>query len=313
MRIVFMGTPAFATASLKALLEAGEEILAVVTAPDKAAGRGRKLRQSDVKEFAQQHNLKVLQPANLKADEFIEELKKLKPELIVVVAFRMLPQMVWELPELGTINLHASLLPQYRGAAPINWAIINGESETGITTFFINQNIDTGDLIMQEKVSIKDNDNAGSLHDKLMAGGASLVVNTVKVIASGEAPRMPQKFSSDLKPAPKIYKEDTRIDWHNNASVIHNFIRGLTPYPSATSSILADETSIDIKIFESKIGEPCGKNKAGTIRLDDKKHLFVACNDHWLELREIQPAGKRRMLVCDFLNGFQYPEGAEMT
>ncbi len=313
MRIVFMGTPAFATASLSALMLAGEEIVAVVTAPDKAAGRGRKLQQSDVKQFALRHKLKVLQPPNLKSEAFIAELRALKPDLIVVVAFRMLPRIVWELPEYGSINLHASLLPQYRGAAPINWAIINGESETGVTTFFINQDIDTGDLIMQESINIESHDNAGSLHDKLMHVGAQLMVNTVKAIANGEAPGLPQHAESELKKAPKIFREDTRIHWDREASSIHNFIRGLSPYPAASTELDMNGGSVSLKIYESRIGEACGKSKAGVVRIDNKKHLFVACKDRWLELREIQPAGKRRMLVSDFLNGFKLEEGAKMT
>lgn len=313
MRIVFMGTPAFATASLKALIEAGEEIVAVVTAPDRAAGRGQKLKQSDVKQFAEARQLKVLQPQKLKSPEFTEKLRELDPDLIVVVAFRMLPREVWLLPEYGTINLHASLLPQYRGAAPINWAIINGEKTTGITTFFINEDIDTGDLIMQDEVAIEDSDNAGSLHDKLMAQGARLVVKTVKAIAAGNAPGIPQKKSGKLRAAPKIFREDTRINWHQSAEKVHDFIRGLSPYPGASSKIKQNSDTLSVKIYESKPGEACSGGKEGMIRVDDKKHLYVACSDRWLEIRELQPAGKRKMLVSDFLNGTQLEDGAKMT
>jgi methionyl-tRNA formyltransferase len=313
MRIVFMGTPAFATASLEALIDAGEDIVAVVTAPDKEAGRGRKIRQSDVKQFALSRKLQILQPRNLKSDEFLSELRKLKPNLIVVVAFRMLPKKVWEIPEYGTINLHASLLPQYRGAAPINWAIINGEKETGVTTFFINQNIDTGDLIMQESITIGENDNAGTLHDRLMKLGAGVLVDTVKAIANGEAPGIPQEDEIELKSAPKIFKEDTRIKWDQSAQEVHNFIRGLSPYPSASCCIEDKDGKTNLKVFEARPGERCGEGKAGVIRLDDKKHIYVACSDRWIELREIQPAGKRRMLVSDYLNGTSLSEEAIMT
>lgn len=308
-----MGTPAFATTCLDALVKAGNEVVAVVTAPDKAAGRGRSLRQSDVKQFALQNELLVLQPTNLKSPEFVDQLNELEPDLIIVVAFRMLPRVVWEMPKYGTINLHASLLPQYRGAAPINWALINGESETGVTTFFINENIDTGDLILQDPVSISANDNAGTLHDKLMNAGAELIIKTIDSIAGAQAPGIPQRTDLELKEAPKIFKEDTRIEWDNNAEKVHDFIRGLSPYPSATTSIIIESGNIDLKIYQSKLGEPCGKSKAGTLRIDNKKHLFIACNDYWLELREIQPAGKRKMLVSDFLNGFQLPDGAKMS
>ncbi len=312
MRIIFMGTPTFATASLQALQEAGEDIVAVVTAPDKEAGRGRKIRQSDVKEYAVSQGLPVFQPHKLKSEDFLGKIRELKPDLIVVVAFRMLPREVWELPKYGTINLHASLLPQYRGAAPINWAIINGEKETGVTTFFINQDIDTGDLIMQESLAIDESDNAGSLHDKLMQLGAGLLVQTVKAIASDGVTLVSQSENLHLKSAPKIFREDTFIDWDLPAERVHNFIRGLSPYPAATCKIQQEEGLLDLKVYESRLGLPSGEGKAGTIRVDQKKHLYVACKDRWIELREIQPAGKRRMLVSDFLNGTMLSTGAKM-
>lgn len=312
MRIVFMGTPAFASTSLAALVKAGSEVVGVVTAPDKAAGRGQKLRESDVKQVANELGLRVLQPTNLKLEEFITALRGLKPDLIVVVAFRMLPREVWQVPDKGTINLHASLLPQYRGAAPINWAIINGEKETGLTTFFINENIDTGDLIMQSRVAIGPDDDAGSLHDKLMAAGAELLVNTVNSIALGNAPRIPQQTEGELKSAPKIFKEDTRINWDQPAGVVRNFIRGMSPYPAATSILKEEGQQTDLKIFSAKEISRNEEAMAGMVAVD-RRSLMVACSPGWLEITELQPAGKRRMPIGDFLNGFKVSEGAKMA
>ena len=314
MRIVFMGTPAFATASLRALKESGSNIVGVVTAPDRAAGRGRKVQVSDVKAYALQENLRLLQPTNLKSIEFIEELKSLAPDLIVVVAFRMLPRAVWELPKRGTINLHASLLPQYRGAAPINWAIINGENQTGVTTFYINENIDTGDLIMQSTTSIDKEDNAGTLHDKLMMLGASLLLKTVNAIEHGEATGITQPHDVNLRSAPKIFKEDTHINWNQEAKRVYDFIRGLSPYPAAYSEMMLNEGAYKIKIYESKIAELCeGPCVPGAVKVEGRRRLFVACNDRWLEITKLQPAGKRMMPVGDFLNGFPISTSAKMA
>ncbi len=312
MRIIFMGTPDFAVASLKKLVDSGYNIIGVITAPDRPAGRGRKIQKSAVKEFAEEKNLRILQPTNLKSAEFQSELKTLQPDLQVVVAFRMLPKSVWQLSPKGTINLHASLLPDYRGAAPINWAIINGEKETGVTTFFINENIDTGDVILQEKVSISDDENAGELHDKLMEVGADLLAKTVSKIKEGNVPKTSQSFSDDLKKAPKIFKEDTRIDFSRTVYEVHNFIRGLSPYPAATTTLLNGEEKIPLKIFKAEKPESGAPKSYGQIQTDQKTHLEIACADGWIDLLELQPAGKKRMDVRSFLNGFMLNKEAEM-
>jgi len=309
-RIVYMGTPEFAVAPLKALLDNGFNITAVITAPDKPAGRGKKLQSSAVKIFAEQNNLKILQPEKLKDPDFIEELLSLKPDLQVVVAFRMLPQEVWSLPKLGTFNLHASLLPQYRGAAPINHAIINGEKETGLTTFFIDDKIDTGKILFQEKVQIPGNYTAGDLHDKLMETGSFLVLKTVKAVISGDWKETPQesliKSGEILKQAPKIFKEDCKINWKHSGLEINNFIRGLSPEPGAYSILKGkDDTILNVKIYKSEFISVSHVLSPGTIVLPDKKTFWVAVRDGYISILSLQVAGKNRVEAVSFLNGFK--------
>lgn len=309
LRIVFMGTPDFATESLKALLEAGANIVGVVTAPDKPAGRGRKLTPPPVKQFAVEKGLKVLQPEKLKAPGFLETLAALKADLQVVVAFRMLPEIVWNMPPKGTFNLHSSLLPEYRGAAPINWAVINGEEKTGVTTFFLKHEIDTGDIIFQEEIPIAPDDTAGTVHDKLMVKGAELVVKTVQAVAQNEVSPVPQP-EKELKPAPKIFKEDCRIDWQQNEEKIHNKIRGLSPYPAAWTELSTpEEKNKSVKIF---LTEKTGSNKLkpGEIYCDGKQLILAGTARDDLKINELQMAGKKRMKTEDFLRGHNIPEGA---
>lgn len=316
LRIVFMGTPEFAAYHLETLHHRGANIVAVITAPDKPAGRGQKLKPSAVKEMAITLGIPVLQPEKLKNPAFLEELKSYRPDLQVVVAFRMLPQAVWALPPKGTFNLHASLLPQYRGAAPINWAIINGEKETGVTTFFLNHDIDTGDIIMQEKVSIGPDDNAGEVHDRLMKAGASLVVETVKAIESNTVNETPQAFfeSNSLKPAPKIFKEDGRIDWHNSALAVHNKIRGLSPYPGAWTELSEPgKDPVSLKIYSTTLLKESGSLKAGQIHCDHKSVLKIGTMDHPLLINELQLAGKKRMKTEDFLRGYKWQDGTQTS
>ncbi|KAB5491556.1 methionyl-tRNA formyltransferase [Muricauda hadalis] len=311
LRIVFMGTPDFAVGSLARILEAGLNVVGVVTAPDRAAGRGRKVQQSAVKEFAVQHQLKVLQPTNLKNEGFLEELKGLNANLQVVVAFRMLPKAVWHMPEHGTFNLHASLLPQYRGAAPINWAIINGETETGVTTFFIDEKIDTGNIILQAKEKISPEDNAGSLHDRLMQIGGNLVVETCKQIAAGTVNVSKQSESGELKPAPKIHKETCQIDWNASLEDIHNHIRGLSPYPGSWTTIINNGVEEPLKIYATQM-EPAQHGLMVGKLIADKKSMKVAVEDGYLNLMELQFSGKRRMKVTEVLNGLNLDEGAHL-
>jgi methionyl-tRNA formyltransferase len=303
-RIVFMGTPEFAVASLRALVDAGANVIGVITAPDRPAGRGMKLQPSAVKQFAIENGLKVLQPTNLKSEEFLNELMELKATLQVVVAFRMLPEVVWNMPEKGTFNLHASLLPHYRGAAPINWAIINGEKESGVTTFFLQHQIDTGNIIFQEKVAIGENETAGELHDKLMGVGASLVVKTLEAIENGNAPSIPQSaIEGELKEAPKIFKETCKIDWSRPVDEVFNLIRGLSPYPAAFTTLISGNDELGLKIFMAKISGFRQEGGIGSIAVEGPS-LFVKCSDGWLQICELQMAGKKRMQVEDFLRGF---------
>ncbi len=296
-----MGTPDFAVASLAALVASKHEVVAVITAVDKPAGRGKSLRPSPVKVYAESQGIMVLQPKNLKAASFNETLAALKADLQVVVAFRMLPAMVFEMPPQGTINLHASLLPQYRGAAPINWAIMNGETESGLTTFFIQQEIDTGAMIYQEKCAISDEMTAGELHDELMQLGANLVVRTVDAIAQGDYPKQEQVQEKELKAAPKIYKDDCKIDWDQPAEKVRNHIRGLSPYPAAFTYIDGKRT----KIFRAKKGGSSAEIASGTIYCDNKDALKIACSDFFLEIEELQLAGKKRMATEDLLRGYK--------
>ena len=304
-----MGTPEFAVPSLEALLHHDYLVPVVVTSPDKPAGRGRKIKASPVKEYALKNRLNILQPKNLKDPVFISELEKLGINLIVVVAFRMLPEAVWRFPEYGTFNLHASLLPRYRGAAPINWAIINGEKTTGLTTFFIDEKIDTGNIILQEQVQIRDHDTAGDLHDRMMEQGAALVIETVKLIEQNTAKtkRQDQLVSKpdQLKPAPKLQREDLKIDWAQDVNSIYNFIRGLSPYPAAFSSLVSPEgKKYHLKILYGKPVEDCRLAPAH-IATNNKSFIKVGCNPGCLEITHLQLAGKKPLPVKEFLKGFQ--------
>jgi len=304
MKIVFMGTPDFSVPCLKILLENRFDIVAVVTAPDKPAGRGLKLTTSPVKEFAVAHNLKVLQPLKLKDELFTQELNILQPDLSIVVAFRMLPEIVWSLPKYGCINLHASILPKYRGAAPINWAIINGENETGVSTFFIEKAIDTGNIIYTEKVAIEKNDTAGTMHDKLMDIGAALILKTVQAVAANDYPQVPQNLRIEQPAAPKIYKETCKINWQQPAENIYNFIRGLSPYPAAWT-ILDNKI---LKIYYAEISAETATQKASTIETDNKTFIKVCAADYCLNILEVQLEGKKKMKVDEFLRGYKIQE-----
>lgn len=305
MKIIFMGTPEFAVASLDALVQSGANVVAVVTAPDKPSGRGQQVSQSAVKQYAVDHQIKILQPEKLKNPEFLLELQSLKADLQIVVAFRMLPEVVWNMPPKGTINLHASLLPQYRGAAPINWAVINGERETGVTTFFLKQEIDTGDIILMDKTSILETDTAGDVHDKLMNLGAALLVKTVKLIESNIYQEVSQdelitnKEAIVLKHAPKIFKDDCLIKWAQPTEKVYNFIRGLSPYPTAF-------TQLNNKVFKIFKAEKEVTNAAispGSFVTDHKSFLKFACVDGFISVKEVQLEGKKRMNIDEFLRG----------
>ena len=309
LRIVFMGTPEFAVPSLRALVAGGYHVVAVVTTPDKPAGRGQKLHESDVKAAARELGLPVLQPVKLRDPEFVEALRALQPDLGIVIAFRMLPEIVWAMPRLGTFNLHASLLPQYRGAAPINWAIINGETETGVTTFLLNHEIDKGAILDQVRVPISPEDTVGTMYERLMNIGTSLVTQTVDRIAAGDITPVEQQSVDErtLHPAPKIFKEDCRIDWTRPGKRIVDFIRGLSPYPAAWTEMYreGDATPSTVKIFSASFepaqhGEPCG-----TIESDGRTLIRVACADGWLTLGELQLAGKKRLAVRELLLGWR--------
>ncbi len=306
-----MGTPDFAVGSLKHILDAGFNVVGVITAPDRPAGRGRKIQKSAVKQFAEEKGLTILQPTNLKDDGFLTELQNLKANLNVVVAFRMLPKSVWQMPEHGTFNLHASLLPQYRGAAPINWAIINGETETGVTTFFIDDKIDTGNIILQQKEAILPEDTAGSLHDRLMEIGAKLVVDTCRQIEVGKVSTSRQIDSDNLKPAHKIHKETCRIDWNGSLEQIHNHIRGLSPYPAAWTYLINDGQEQNIKIYRSEIEKAEHYYPTGKL-LWNKKEMKAAVKDGYLKLLEVQFPGKRKMDITQVLNGLNLEESAHL-
>jgi methionyl-tRNA formyltransferase len=308
-RIVFFGTPDFAVPSLRALVEGGYNVVGVITTPDKPVGKHQSMTQpSPVKTYALSQNLPLLQPDRLKDAEFASLLRAWEADLQVVVAFRMLPETVWDMPALGTFNLHASLLPQYRGAAPINWAIIHGETETGLTTFFLTREIDTGKIIFRERTPISETDNAGTVHDRLMHAGAGLVVKTVDAISNHTAPAVEQRTlvhaGSVLKPAPKIFTETCRIEWNRTTKEIYDFIRGLSPYPAAWTELeTVGNEHLSLKVFEAeKITEQHGLN-AGSVVTDGKKRLAVAASDGFIRLLSVQPAGKKRMSVEDFLRG----------
>lgn len=304
-KIVFMGTPEFAVRSLEVLLDGGIEVAAVVTVPDKPAGRGQQLSQSAVKLFALEKGIKILQPEKLKDESFLAALKNLEADLFVVVAFRMLPEVVWAMPKLGTINLHGSLLPQYRGAAPINWAVINGDKETGATTFFIEKEIDTGKIIDRVTIPIDEKDNAGTVHDRLMEEGAQLLLKTVESIFKGTAHGIPQLdfMEGDLKAAPKIFKEDCLLDWNQPVETVYNKIRGLSPYPAAWTNLINGDQKKTLKIFAAA-KHVDSTNHSFDLKVDGSK-LLIGCSNGWLEITELQLEGKKRMRVGEFLNGFQ--------
>jgi methionyl-tRNA formyltransferase len=301
-----MGTPGFAVEPLKQLLEDNQKILAIITAPDKPAGRGKKISESEVKTFAKDLNIKILQPTNLKYPDFISELKSLNADLFVVVAFRMLPKEVWQIPKFGTINLHASLLPDYRGAAPINHAILNGDTETGLTTFFINEEIDTGNIIFQTKCEILESDNAGTLHDKLMNLGGKLLVKTVNSIANGTAKSIEQDSlkTDKLRQAPKLNKEFCKLDFNNSAEELHNKVRALSPYPAAWFELTNTENTI--KVFETSYEINKHNLEIGKIISDNNNEIKIAVKDGFLLIHELQMSGKKRMKTKDFLNGYKF-------
>lgn len=313
LRIVYMGTPDFAVEPLRKLVEGGYNVVGVITMPDKPIGRHQtELSASPVKQYAVEHGLKVLQPAKLKDPDFIEELRSLQVDLQIVVAFRMLPEVVWAMPRLGTFNLHAALLPQYRGAAPINWAIINGDTQTGITTFFLDHDIDTGSVIQRVPVPILDTDNAEDVHDKLMYLGSDLVVETVDNILADRVHPIPQEeLVSDepLRPAPKIFKETCRIDWSLGVKRIYDFIRGLSPYPAAWTELLVNGKKSVLKVYATTKEFTTPSESVGTVLTDGKTYLKVALTDGYLHLQTLQLAGKKRMEVADFLRGFHATEG----
>lgn len=307
-KVVFMGTPDFAVESLRALYNADYNIKGVVTVPDKPAGRGLQLKESPVKKFATEKGLKVLQPVKLKDQEFLEELRNLQPDIIVVVAFRMLPREVWAMPTLGTFNLHGSLLPRYRGAAPIQWAVMNGDPETGVTTFLLDEKIDTGKILLREKVPIGENENAGIIHDRLMALGAELVVKTCDLLISGKAEPMDQALIKDVeeKPAPKLFREHAQINWNQPVNVVYNQIRGLSPYPGAFTRLNSDgDEKGELKIFSSRIHAGSESIEPGKITLNEENHLLIAASDGFIEPLEVQLSGKKRMKMEELLRGFR--------
>lgn len=307
-----MGTPEFAAASLRALVENGYNVVGVVTVADKPSGRGQKVHSSAVKQYAESQRIPVLQPTNLKDDQFVSELKALTPDVQVVVAFRMLPKKVWALPTLGTFNLHASLLPQYRGSAPINWAIINGERETGVTTFLIDEKIDTGAILLQERVPITESETAGTLHDKLMEVGAALVLKTVDLLESGEVASTEQPNKDLLSDAPKIFKETCKINWEEDGYKIELLIRGMSPYPTAWAVLRNGEEELNVKIYDAKFHQSPHQAAIGSLCVE-RQQLKVAVKGGYLEIRELQLPAKRRMRAADLLNGFSLADNARFS
>ncbi len=317
LKIVFMGTPEFAVESLKAIVENGYQVVGVVTVPDKPAGRGQKLKTCPVKDYALTQNIKVLQPEKLKNEEFLQELKSLQADLQVIVAFRMLPEVVWDMPPIGSFNLHGSLLPQYRGAAPINWAVINGDKETGVTTFFLQHEIDTGNIIGQKRMPILEEDNAGSVHDKMMVLGAELVLETLENICNDNVSTKSQDElfdkETELNPAPKIFKEDCKVDWSNPINDIHNKIRGLSPYPAAWTEISDPNGKVlSVKIFKTSISSGLTK-EAGTIETDGKSTILFHGTTGSLQIHTLQLAGKKRMDSKQFLNGYKVMDQCKLV
>ncbi len=305
LKVIFFGTPEFAKTSLEAIHQSHHEVVGVVTVADKASGRGQKINQSAVKVFAVENNLPVFQPEKLRDAEFLEEIAKLKADIFVVVAFRMMPKILFEMPQMGTFNLHASLLPDYRGAAPINYAVINGEKKTGATTFFINEKIDEGNILLQKEIEISVEENAGELHDRLMEMGAKLVVETLDGLAENSIQEKPQPEVEYPKNAFKIFKEDTRIDWTKNSETVHNFIRGMSPYPASFTTIKIGEDEKFLKIYKGTFENDAHSKNPGTLEID--KHQFkIFTKDGFYLPEEVQLEGKKRMSVKDFLNGFQH-------
>ncbi|WP_289045258.1 methionyl-tRNA formyltransferase [uncultured Olleya sp.] len=311
LKIVFMGTPDFAVTTLKTILEHNYNVVGVITAPDRPAGRGRKLNESAVKVFAKSKDLTILQPTNLKSETFLEQLKALNADLQIIVAFRMLPKVVWAMPKHGTFNLHASLLPNYRGAAPINWAIINGETKTGVSTFFIDEKIDTGEMILQQELDINPNENAGSLHDKLMHIGSSLVIETIKLIETGEVKTTPQPEDAISKTAYKLNKDNCKIDFTDTIDNIYNKIRGLSPYPAAWCKLHNNDDQLDIKIYKAEKQIESHNLNIGTI-ISDKSTLKVAVKEGFINILDIKLPGKRNMDIKSLLNGYQFDQQAKM-
>ncbi|WP_417558185.1 methionyl-tRNA formyltransferase [Mesoflavibacter zeaxanthinifaciens] len=311
LRIVFMGTPDFAVQTLKTILEHNYNVVGVITAPDRPAGRGRKLNESAVKTFAKEKGLHILQPTNLKNEDFLEELKALKANLQIIVAFRMLPKVVWDMPKHGTFNLHASLLPNYRGAAPINWAIINGETKTGVSTFFIDEKIDTGEMILQKEIEIDPTENAGSLHDKLMHIGSDLVIDTIKLIEKGNVKTKPQPEDTISKTAYKLNRDNCKINWETDLDQIFNQIRGLSPYPAAWSILKNEDEELDVKIYKTEKESENHNLTTGTV-IFDKSSIKVAVKGGFISILEIKLPGKRNMDVKSLLNGFSLSENAKM-
>ncbi|MBR6432793.1 MAG: methionyl-tRNA formyltransferase [Bacteroides sp.] len=316
LRIVYMGTPDFAVEALRCLVEGGYNVVGVVTMPDKPAGRGHKIQYSPVKRYALEHGLRLLQPEKLKDEGFVEALRSWKADLQIVVAFRMLPEVVWSMPRLGTFNLHASLLPQYRGAAPINWAVINGDTETGITTFFLKHEIDTGEVIQQVRVPIADTDDVGVVHDKLMLLGGRLVTETVDAILDGTVRSVPQEemaVAGELRQAPKIFKETCRIDWNRPVKRIYDFVRGLSPYPAAWTELhRPDGEAVVVKVFETEKIETRHTLSPGTLLTDGKTYIRVAATDGFIGIRSLQLPGKKRLGTEELLRGFRLTEGCGM-
>lgn len=306
LRIIFMGTPEFAVGILDSILTNNYNVVAVITAPDRPAGRGQKIKFSAVKEFALQKELPILQPTNLKDEAFLSELKSYNANLQIVVAFRMLPEVVWKMPSIGTFNLHASLLPQYRGAAPISWALINGDEKTGVTTFFIDNKIDTGAIILSKTLDIEPDENAGALHDRLMILGSEAVVETLDLISDSNVNLIIQTQNEDLKTAYKLNKENTRIDWNQPAVTVKNLIRGLSPYPVAWTKFNEGDKEYDVKIYEATISDDSSEGKVGEIKTN-KKSMLIKTADSWLEISSLQFPGKKRMDVESFLNGQKLP------
>ncbi|WP_289662804.1 methionyl-tRNA formyltransferase [Flavobacterium panacagri] len=311
LRIIFMGTPEFAVGILDTIIKNNYEVVGVITAADKPAGRGQKIKYSAVKEYALANNLTLLQPTNLKDENFLAELKALNANLQIVVAFRMLPKVVWEMPSLGTFNLHASLLPNYRGAAPINWAIINGETKTGVTTFFIDDKIDTGAMILNSEIAIEPEETAGQLHDRLMHLGSTTVIDTLKVIETGNVTTTIQEDNDDIKTAYKLNKENCKIDWTKSGTEINNLIRGLSPYPASWCFLKDQNEELNIKIYEAKLVSESHSYEIGKL-ISSKKEIKIAIKEGFIQLLSLQFPGKRRMLASEILNGVSFSDAAKV-